>query len=287
MKHSDKVVLVTGATRGLGFLISKKFWDVGADLILVARNSDNLRKTVESLKKDTSYGQKSFCFPFDLSDTDRVPGLIRDITDQAGEPDIVVNNAGIQGPIGPLCENDWKEWQTCLNVNLLAPIQISRAFLPAMMRKKSGRIINISGGGATSPRPFFSSYATAKCGLVRFSETLAHEVAPYGITVNCISPGAMSSDLTRKIIAAGEEYAGATEYEIATRLIQENPHTENLASDLVLFLCSDQCSNITGKLISAVWDPWEKLPEYSKNIMENDIFTLRRILPEDRDLTIR
>lgn len=283
---SNHIVLVTGATRGLGLLIAQKFWGAGADLILVARDPINLKKTAESLKKKSNNDQHSYCFPFDLSDINQIPKLINDITDQISQPDIIINNAGIQGPIGSLHENDWKEWQDCMNVNLLAPVQICRNFIPSMIKKKFGRIINISGGGATTPRPFFSSYATAKCGLIRFSETLAHEVASYGITVNCIAPGAMSSDLTKKIIAAGKDYAGTMEFESAVKLTLENPHTEHVASDLALFLCSDQCSNITGKLISAMWDPWGKLPHYSKNIMDKDIYTLRRILPEDRDLII-
>ena len=160
-----------------------------------------------------------------------------------------------------------------------------RAFLPPMIESRYGRIVNISGGGATAPRPNFSSYATAKCGIIRFSETLAHEVAQYGITVNCVAPGTMKSRLTEKILDAGIEWAGLSEIESAQRINKENPHAEKRAADLVHFLTTDSCNQINGKLISAIWDPWEILPSIAQDIRNRDAYTLRRILPKERNLT--
>jgi 3-oxoacyl-[acyl-carrier protein] reductase len=285
MTFSRHLVVITGATRGLGRLIAERFWDSGDDLIFIARNENDLNRIARECETTSQItGQKAYFFAADLSDPAQIPSVINAIHNVAGEPDILINNAGIQGPIGPLHTNDWSEWQACLNVCLLAPVQICRGLLPSMIHRRFGRIVNISGGGAASPRPNFSSYATAKCALVRFSETLALEVGRYGITINCVAPGAMYSSLTEKILEAGAEYAGNKEIESARRLIQENPHSEKRAADLVYFLTTEKCAHISGKLISAVWDPWENLPDVARVIMESDVYTLRRILPRERDL---
>lgn len=281
MKKDYKVV-ITGATRGLGKIVSEKFWNDGVSIALVARNEDALKKQANELMKDARGNQKVEFFVCDLADMEKIPAMIEDIKSKFGDPDILVNIAAIQGPIGPLQENDWIEWQKCLNVSLLAPVLLCRGFVGSMINKHYGRIINISGGGATKARPNFTSYATAKCGLVRFSETLAEEVKDHGVCVNCIAPGAMKSEMTKEIIKAGAAPAGEYEYNNALSLLKGNDPTINKAADLVLFLTSDKCNGISGKLISAVWDPWSELPEHVGDLKQSDVYTLRRIVPEDR-----
>jgi NAD(P)-dependent dehydrogenase (short-subunit alcohol dehydrogenase family) len=286
MSHTRHLVVITGATRGLGRLAAERFWKAGEDLILVARHEKDLKIVAEEFGSTGRSGQKIFHFAVDLSDLEHIPDFIAGIQKSAGDPDILINNAAIQGPIGPVQTNDWTEWQKCLNVCLLAPVWLSRGLLPSMIKKGYGRIVNISGGGATAPRPNFTSYATAKCGLVRFSETLALEVRPHGITVNCVAPGAMNSALTQNIIQAGMQYAGDTEFDSAVNLTRNNPHAEERAADLIYFLTTDTCASITGKLISAVWDPWEKISNATPELMDSDVYTLRRIVPKDRNLII-
>lgn len=283
---SPHLVLITGATRGLGKLVADKFWTDGNNLVLIARNEKELQKVADEYLTTGHPNQHVYYFPTDLTNLDAIPSLINSIKINVGNPDIIINNAAMQGPIGPIYLNDWQEWQNCLNVCLLAPVQICREFMPAMIGKRFGRIINISGGGATRPRQNFSSYATAKCGLVRFSETIAQEVEQYGITVNCVAPGAMRSNMTEKIINAGMKSAGSAELECALQLMQTNPHTEERAAELVHFLTTDECSSLNGKLISTVWDPWEKLPDFVQNLKQNDVYTLRRIIPEDRNFSL-
>lgn len=285
MTSTHNLVVITGSTRGLGRLIADKFWKAGDDLVLIARQESCLKKVAEELIITSQPTQKIYYYAVDLADLSNISSLVNDIASSAGNPNIVINNAAIQGPIGPLHTNNWQEWQDCLNVCLLAPVQICQRFLPAMIKNHFGRIINISGGGATAPRPNFSSYATAKCGLIRFSETLAHEVGSCGITVNCVAPGIMTSYLTKSIIRAGEQNAGSAEFNTALHLIHKNPHTEERAADLVYLLTTEACTQINGKLISAVWDPWEKLPEIAQVLKDNDVYTLRRIIPRERNLT--
>jgi NAD(P)-dependent dehydrogenase (short-subunit alcohol dehydrogenase family) len=286
MKSGNHIVVITGATRGLGRLVAQKFWDTGSNVVLIARNEGDLKKTSGDLKKSTKLDQDVHYFSFDLSDIEGIPKLCQNIQKTIGDPDILINNAAIQGPIGPIYQNDWEEWMKCLNICLLAPVRLTRELLPGMIENKFGRIVNISGGGVTAPRPNFSSYATAKCGLIRFSETLAGEVAKFDILVNCVAPGSMNSELTRQILNAGKEHAGQKEFDSALQLIEENPETDKRAAELVYFLATSPSININGKLISAVWDPWEKLSLVKNKLSDSDVYTLRRIIPEDRGLNI-
>ncbi len=286
MTTGKRLIVVTGASRGLGLFIADKFWEAGDSIVLVARNKADLENIAQRYKNSAQLNQEIYYFNSDLSNLQSIPDLMNKIRDNAGDPDILVNNAAIQGPIGPVQTNDWDQWQACLNVCLLAPVMLCRGFLSAMIDRHYGRIINISGGGATSPRPNFSSYATAKCGLVRFGETLAKETASLNITVNCVSPGAMNSDLTRQILNAGKEAAGTIEFETSQRIVHEKPLTQSRAADLVYFLTTDPCAGISGKLISAVWDRWESLPGNVGKLDGSDVYTLRRIVPEDRNLLV-
>lgn len=277
-------IVITGASRGLGKKIAEKFCFAGADLALIARDRDALKKMVGELKPDAREDQIIKFFVCDLADLKTIPGLIENIKDKFGNPEILINNAGKQGPIGPLQQNDWVEWQKCLNVMLLSPVLLCRGFLQEMINKHYGRIINISGGGATKARPNFTCYATAKCGLVRFTETLAEELKDSGVCANCVAPGAMRSEITTEIIKAGIEKAGELEYHNALMLEKDNKSIVNRAADLVLFLASDHSNGITGKLISAVWDPWSELPHHIEDLKNSDVYTLRRIIPKDRGM---
>jgi 3-oxoacyl-[acyl-carrier protein] reductase len=286
MIQKNRLVMITGATRGLGLLVARKFWNAHHDLVILSRRESDLERVSADFHVKSIAGQKIHPFLFDLKNISLIPDLMKEIRDSIGSPDIVINNAAVQGPIGPLQTNDWEEWRTCLDVCLLAPIKICQEVIPAMIMNNYGRIVNISGGGATGPRPNFSSYATAKCGLVRFSETLAQELSPHNITVNCVSPGAMNSELTKKILDAGVDSAGQKEYEVAKRLVEDNPHTEIKAADLVFLLTTEPFSGINGRILSAVWDPLDKIPRISAKLMGTDVYTLRRIVPKDRNLEL-
>jgi NAD(P)-dependent dehydrogenase (short-subunit alcohol dehydrogenase family) len=243
-----KRVLITGASRGLGAAIAEAMGREGASLLLVARSQA------------------------DLSD----PGAPRKILTQARRLwpriDIVVNNAAIAGPMGMIADNDWDRWRETIQVNLLAPAEITKLAIEWMRETGGGgSVINISGGGAASARPGFSAYATAKCGLARFTETVAAEVAPLGIRVNSIAPGAMNTAMREEIRRAmPESLAGTSTVDPC------------IAADLAVYLASERAAGITGKLISAVWDGWRELDQHSEELRHSDVYTLRRILPADR-----
>jgi 3-oxoacyl-[acyl-carrier protein] reductase len=153
-----------------------------------------------------------------------------------------------------------------------------------MAKTGRGKVINLSGGGAASPRANFTAYATAKAGLVRFSETLSEETRDAGVDVNCIAPGAMDTEMLSEVVKAGAAAAGQKEYDLALKVSKTAGNSLERAAALCVFLASEASDGITGKLISAIWDPWETLAEHLGELQKTDIYTLRRIVPKDRGM---
>ncbi len=142
-----------------------------------------------------------------------------------------------------------------------------------------------TGGGATSPRPLLSAYAASKAAVVRFAETLAEEVRGTGTDVNAIAPGALNTRLLDEVLAAGPERVGDAFYERALEQQSAGGTPLDLPARLALFLASAESDGITGKLISAPWDPWEQFPSHAEDLRGTDVYTLRRIVPADRGLS--
>lgn len=278
-----RVGLITGASKGLGASMSRRFWCAGYSLHLVARNQGGLLAVKESLPK--LEGQTCVLHVCDLADPIAVQNLIIEVHCSTSSLDVLINNAAIHGPIGPLWENDFLFWQQVIQVNLLAPVALCRAFIPLMKEASGGSIINLSGGGATSPRPNFSAYGASKTALVRFSETLAEESKPIGVRVNCIAPGAMRTEMLGEVLEQGANAAGKREFEIASKVFADGGASMGRVADLALFLASDKSNAITGKLISAVWDDWEHWSDHLDELLSSDAYTLRRIAGRDRGFT--
>jgi len=276
----NKTCFITGASRGLGKHLALRFWDAGFNLCLVARSEEDLEKSARALPERK--GQQKIWLACDLANPASVVELIAKARKCLPRLDTLVNNAAIQGPIGPLWKNDVSMWQQVIQVDLLAPVTLCRAFVPWMIENGGGTIINLSGGGATSPRANFSAYATAKAGLVRFSETLAEETLQSGIRVNCISPGAMETAMVRDILEKGADKVGEKEFANANNVFAEGGASMDRVADLALFLATDAGEGITGKLISAVWDNWERWPGHLSELSSSDVYTLRRITGRDR-----
>jgi NAD(P)-dependent dehydrogenase (short-subunit alcohol dehydrogenase family) len=279
--HMNPNVLITGASRGLGAAMAKAFWRTGSNLVLVARNELALNALIESLESRGE--QTAFPIRCDLSSPGAIDTIIQKTQKKFNYLDVLINNAAIQGPIGPSWNNDWDAWHMTMEVDLFAPIHLSQHCAEWMIPQKKGKIICISGGGATNSRPNFSAYAVAKTGLVRFCETLADELRDHNIQVNCIAPGAMATVMTEEIVKAGPEKAGQKEYDSAVKM-REHLEQASLdrAAELAVFLASPAGDGISGKLISAVWDPWVDLPAHVADLQQTDIYTLRRIVPRDR-----
>jgi NAD(P)-dependent dehydrogenase (short-subunit alcohol dehydrogenase family) len=197
---------------------------------------------------------------------------------------VLVNNAGVYGPKGPIESVSTEAWARAVEINLLGSVWMSAAVVPHFKKQRYGKIIQLSGGGATAPLPRLSAYAASKAAVVRFAETLAEELRHDGIDVNSIAPGALNTRLLDEVLEAGPERVGAEFYAKAQAQKKSGGAPLAKGAALAVFLASAASDGITGKLISAVWDAWETLAEHREELGENDVYTLRRIVPADRGL---
>jgi 3-oxoacyl-[acyl-carrier protein] reductase len=160
-----------------------------------------------------------------------------------------------------------------------------RAVLPHFKGRHYGKIIQLSGGGATNPLPRLSAYAASKAAIVRFAESLALEVKADGIDVNSIAPGALNTRMMNQLLSAGPAVVGDAFFARMKRIAEEGGTPLEKGAALTVFLASRASDGITGKLLSAVWDPWDVLSQHRDELERTDVYTLRRIVPADRGLT--
>jgi NAD(P)-dependent dehydrogenase (short-subunit alcohol dehydrogenase family) len=285
MKLRGKRAIITGASLGLGRAIAEAFVREGAQVLLCARTTGPLDQAAGELRKIASAGQKIMTKACDVSVPAQVEDLVAYAIHELSGCDILVNNAAIHGPKGPLEDNAWEEWRQALEVNLFGTVLPCRAVIPQMKKQGRGKIINLSGGGATGPRPFFTAYATAKAAVVRFTETLAEELREHHIEINAIAPGAMKTRLIADGLAAGPDKIGAKAYAELERINETGGDSLEGAAQLAVFLAGPESDGITGKLISARWDPWREFPDHKEELITGDLYTLRRIVPKDRGKT--
>ena len=274
MKLKDRVAIVTGGGRGIGRAIALALAGDGADVAVVSRTSAETDRVAAKIK---ALGRHALALRADVSDRGAVDTMVEAVIGKWGKVDILVNNAGTQGPIGSVIETGIDEWIKTVHVNLIGTFLCTRAVLPGMIKQQRGKIINLSGGGATSPRPNFTAYGVSKTGVVRFTETVAEEVSKFNIQVNAIAPGSVNTSMTGEILSAGKA-AGDKAISEARSQLETGGTPPEKAAALAVFLASDESVGLTGRLISAVWDDWQKFPGQIEKIMASDLYTLRRIV---------
>jgi NAD(P)-dependent dehydrogenase (short-subunit alcohol dehydrogenase family) len=274
VKLKNKVAVITGGGRGIGQAIAFAFAREGATIIVVSRTLSELKETVSIIKKT---GIEAIALKADISRIEEVDKLIKIVIQRYSRVDILVNCAGIFGPIGPLVTNDTSKWIEAINTNLLGTVLCCKAVLPYMIEQRYGRIINLSGGGAASPHPCFSAYSASKAAVVRFTETLSEEIKQYNIQANAIAPGGIATRLQDEIIAAGE-LAGIAALEKAKKIKASGGTPLTVPASLAVFLASEESDGLTGKFISAVWDDWKNMGHSILEIAASDIYTLRRVI---------
>jgi 3-oxoacyl-[acyl-carrier protein] reductase len=270
MKLKGKVVIVTGAGRGLGRAIAIKYATEGARIALVSRTGAELRETESQL-----IGPRHAVVEADVSDEMQVGHLVKRVLSDLGTIDILVNNAGTIDPIGPASSVTGAEWTRSIQLNLFGTFYCTHSVLPTLMAKKSGKIINIAGSGE-GPLPNFSAYAASKSAIIRFTETLAEEIRRYNIDVNAMAPGGILTRMTERIYHAGE-LSGEKEVGRARTIMETGGVPLDVPAELALFLASDDSDGLTGKIISAVHDDWKSLGGNIKSVTESDMYTMRRI----------
>lgn len=282
---SGKVAIITGANQGLGLEIARNFIQSGASVVLCARDGALLDEAREILCGLAKEGQHVEALTADVSCQDDVSQLVKTTLSRFGQIDILVNNAGIYGPMDVIEAVDWAQWVKTIEINLFGSVLMCRAVLPTMKAQRKGKIIQLSGGGATNPLPRISAYAVSKAAVVRFAETLAEEVREYGIDVNAIAPGALNTRLLDEVLAAGPDKVGDVYFDKSVKQKESGGAALDCGANLAAFLASNQSDGITGKLISAVWDDWAHWTEHVEELRSSDVYTLRRITGRDRSFT--
>lgn len=282
---TGKVAIVTGANQGLGLEIARAYVMAGANLMLCARNAALLEEARGNLLGLAAPGQEIFARACDVSTEVDVRNLVRETLTRLGACHILVNNAGIYGPKGEIEVVDWAEWTKAIEINVYGSVLMCREIIPHFKAQGYGKVIQLSGGGATNPLPRISAYAVSKAAIVRFAETLAEEVRGTGIDVNAIAPGALNTRMLDEILEAGPDKVGQAFYERSVKQKESGGAPLERGAELALFLASTASDGITGKLISAVWDDWEHWPQHLGELSASDAYTLRRIAGRDRGFT--
>ena len=266
-------ILIAGTSSGIGRFLATRLLEAGNHVWGFARSTG-----------DALHHAQFRPFICDVSDWEQVFQLSTRIAEEIAPLRAIVICAAVQGPIGPAMAVDPQKWSASIRVNLDGTFNILRAFVPQLRSERNVRpkVLCFSGGGAAKSRPNFSAYAAAKAGVVRLVETLAEEWREIGVDINAIAPGPLPTRMTDEILRDGARTAGESEVTAARESASSGPENFERLGRLVDFLLSAESDGISGKLISALWDPWEKFGEQRERLRDTDLLTLRRITPEDR-----
>jgi NAD(P)-dependent dehydrogenase (short-subunit alcohol dehydrogenase family) len=281
---AGRAAIITGANRGLGLAIAHAYVAAGADVMLCARDGAALEAARASVASSAHHGQRVLARIVDVAKRDDVDDLASTTIEAFPHLSVLVNNAGVYGPKGPVEAVATEAWTQAIEINLLGSVWMSAALVPHFKRQRYGKVIQLSGGGATAPLPRLSAYAASKAAVVRFAETLAEELKQDGVDVNSIAPGALNTRLLDEVLEAGPAQVGEDFYAKAQAQKKQGGAPLERGAALAVFLASAASDGITGKLLSAIWDPWETLAEHLQELNQTDVYTLRRIVPDDRGL---
>jgi 3-oxoacyl-[acyl-carrier protein] reductase len=268
-------IVLTGSSSGIGRALTVRLLAHGHQVWGLAR-SDQSSFVLGS-------GGVFHAARCNVAEWSQVESAAREIVSIWPEIDALVTCAGIQGAVGRTVAIDPPQWTATVRANLDGTFHAIRAFHAAMRRApRRAKIVCFSGGGATKARPNFSAYAAAKTAVVRLVETIAEEERAAPLDINAIAPGAINTRLTDEVIALGPGVIGESEYQAALKLKADGGASLERALDLVEWLLSPASDGISGRLLSAPWDPWPMLGRHKDELAASDFYTLRRIVPEDR-----
>jgi NAD(P)-dependent dehydrogenase (short-subunit alcohol dehydrogenase family) len=285
VKLAGRFALITGASQGLGAEIARHYVREGASVMLCARDIDTLSKVSAGLSSLCSPDARIVLARCDVGEPLEVDRIFEQARSHFPRLDVLINNAGVYGPMGNIAQVDWQEWTDAIRINLLGTVYTSRAAMPIFEKQRYGKIINVSGGGATNPLPGITAYAAAKAAVVRFTESLALECKDSGIDVNAIAPGALATRMMDQLLAAGPDKIGKAFFERMSKIAREGGTPLEVGAALSVFLGSAASDGITGKLIAAQWDRWEDWPSHLDELNGTDLYTLRRITGRDRGVS--
>jgi NAD(P)-dependent dehydrogenase (short-subunit alcohol dehydrogenase family) len=263
-------VLVTGGSMGIGRAVCQALAEADASVIVAARGADEVEATVASLPGRPHRGLR-----LDVASDSAWKEAMPEINTEP-RLDGLVTAAGILGPIGRLDEIDPDAFRATIEVNLIGTMLALRYCIPALAAA-GGAAVTFSGGGSTSPLPRYDAYAASKAAVVRLTENVARTAEEQGVRINCVAPGFVATRMHAATLAAGAERVGDDYYEKTRRQLDEGGVPARVAAELTCFLLGPEAAGITGKLISAPWDPWRESEFRQRLRTDRDLATLRRI----------
>ena len=272
MKLEGQVAVITGAGRGIGRAIALAYAREGARLVLAARSEAELEETAAAASEA---GAEAIAVRTDVTSQIGTGRLARRAVERFGRIDVLVNNAGISGPVGPLQSNDVAEWVDTINVNLTGTFLVCRAVVPVMLEQGGGRIINLSGAGVANAWSNMSAYCASKAAVVRMTEVLAQELEGKGITVNALGPGSVHTSMWEKMTEDAAQAGADFIHELGVRVTSGGGASIDDCAELAVWLASEESSGLTGRIISAAADDFRSLSPRIDEIMAGDAYTLR------------
>lgn len=268
-------IVVTGSSSGIGHSLAARLVAQGHLVWGLARSA---QQPIEG-------PGRLFPIACDVGDWRALSAAVPAVTEgAAGCIDGLVTCAGVQGELGPALAADPLKWSATVRTNLDGTYFAIRAFAPLLRRSRRAKVVCLSGGGATKARANFSAYGAAKTAVVRLVENIAEETRGQPFDINAIAPGAINTRLTDEVIRLGPAVVGQAEYDAAVRQKASGGGSLDRALGLIEYLLSDQSDGLTGRLLAAPWDPWPTLGRHASALATSDVYTLRRILPEERGL---
>ena len=269
-----RVALITGGGRGIGRQIALAYAAEGARLALSARTASELEETAQLVSRQ--YGSEVVTAVADVSIREQVDSAVARTLDRYGGIDVLVNNAGNIGPVGRAWDNDPDDWARTIAVHLMGVFYGCRAVVPFMLEQGKGRIVNMSGVGG----PNMTAYDAAKTGIVNFTENLALELADTPITVNAISPGSIHTRMWEETRDLALSVGDMATYGRGVQVTSGQGASIERAAELAVFLGSDDCGALSGRLIRAFADRFKDFPSHVDELMNSEAYLLRRVDPE-------
>jgi NAD(P)-dependent dehydrogenase (short-subunit alcohol dehydrogenase family) len=274
MQLQERVALITGAGRGIGRAIALAYAREGAKLVLAARTAAELAETAAQAQ---ALGADTCIVTADVTAPTQVEEMVRQAEDRFSSIDVLVNNAGIIGPIGPLEDNDVDSWIRTIQVNLIGAYLCCRSVIPVMRRQGRGKIINLSGSGATSAPHHMSAYGSSKVAIIRLTEILSLELSDSNIQVNALGPGSIHTRMWEEIRDSARAVGDTELYEFGQQVTSGGGASIERAAELAVWLAGESSGKLSGRLVHAVMDDFPSLPERISDVMASDAYTLRRV----------
>ena len=274
MRLKDRVALITGAGRGIGRAIALAYAKEGARLALAARTLSELEETAREAE---ALGALTHVVQVDVTNEEEVAEMVRQTVERFSTIDVLVNNAGAVGPVGPIHETDVAEWVRTIQVNVVGMYLCCRAVMPLMLRNDRGKIINLGGAGATIAWRSTSAYSTSKAAVVRLTEGIAFELQGSNVQANILGPGSIHTRLWEELRDGAEAAGDSALFELGQRVTSGGGAPMDRAADLAVFLASDDSAQLSGRLISSVTEDLEALKPRIPEIMASDAYTVRRV----------